>query len=46
VKKAMEKANRENTPKVIVLGENEVNQNMYKIKDMKSGEEEIVAFIF
>lgn len=46
VKKAMEKANRENTPKVIVLGDNEVNQNMYKIKDMKSGEEEIVAFIF
>ena len=46
VKKAMEKANRENTPKVIVLGENEVSQNMYKIKDMKSGEEEIVAFTF
>ncbi len=46
VKKAMEKANRENTPKVIVLGDNEVNQNRYKIKDMKSGEEEIVAFIF
>ncbi|HBI99781.1 MAG TPA: histidine--tRNA ligase, partial [Lysinibacillus sp.] len=32
VKKAMEKANRENTPKVIVLGEDEVTQNIYKIK--------------
>ncbi|WP_420798396.1 histidine--tRNA ligase [Lysinibacillus cavernae] len=46
VKKAMEKANRENTPKVIVLGEDEVTQNMYKLKDMKSGGEEISTFIF
>ncbi|WP_025117668.1 histidine--tRNA ligase [Lysinibacillus fusiformis] len=46
VKKAMEKANRENTPKVIVLGEDEVTQNMYKIKNMQSGKEEFIAFKF
>lgn len=46
VKKAMEKANRENTPPVIVLGEDEVTQNMYKIKNMQSGKEEVIAFKF
>lgn len=46
VKKAMEKANRENTPKVIVLGEDEVTQNMYKIKNMQSGKEEVIVFKF
>ncbi|WP_336638260.1 histidine--tRNA ligase [Lysinibacillus fusiformis] len=46
VKKAMEKANRENTPQVIVLGEDEVTQNMYKIKNMQSGKEEVIAFKF
>lgn len=46
VKKAMEKANRENTPKVIVLGEDEVTQNIYKIKNMQSGKEELIAFKF
>ena len=45
MKKAVERANRENTPKVIVLGEEEITQNMYIIKDMKSGEEEMKAFI-
>ena len=42
----MEKANRENTPKVIVLGEDEVTQNIYKIKNMQSGKEELIAFKF
>ncbi|MCK1989791.1 histidine--tRNA ligase [Lysinibacillus fusiformis] len=46
VKKAMEKANRENTPQVIVLGEDEVTQNMYKIKNMQSGKEEVIAYKF
>ncbi|MCT6815468.1 MAG: histidine--tRNA ligase [Lysinibacillus fusiformis] len=46
IKKAMEKANRENTPQVIVLGEDEVTQNMYKIKNMQSGKEEVIAFKF
>ncbi|MGE7599583.1 histidine--tRNA ligase [Lysinibacillus fusiformis] len=46
VKKAMEKANREITPQVIVLGEDEVTQNMYKIKNMQSGKEEVIAFKF
>jgi len=46
VKKAMEKANRENTQKLIVLGEDEVTHNMYKIKEMQSGKEEFVAFEF
>lgn len=37
VRKAMDKANRENVGKVIVLGENEINANKIAIKDMESG---------
>lgn len=38
VKKAMDKANREGYPKVIVLGEQEITDGVYKVKDMASGE--------
>ncbi len=44
--KALEKANKENFPKVIIVGEDEVNQNQYKIKDMVTGEEIIECFQF
>lgn len=46
VRKAMDKANRENIQKTIVLGENEVSANSYKMKDMHSGEEQLVNFVF
>ncbi|MCH7321970.1 histidine--tRNA ligase [Solibacillus sp. MA9] len=44
--KAMDKANRENVGKVIVLGENEVAANKIAIKDMVSGRVEEVEFNF
>ena len=46
VRKAMDKANRENIKQTIVLGENEVEMNCYKLKDMDSGEEQLVNFVF
>lgn len=39
IKKSFEFANRENIPYVIVLGEDEVNKESFKIKNMESGEE-------
>ncbi len=46
VRKAMDKANREKVKQTIVLGENEVEKNRYKMKDMASGEEQVVSFVF
>ncbi|UTR07004.1 histidine--tRNA ligase [Alkalihalobacillus sp. LMS6] len=46
VSKALTKANRENYRYVVLIGEDEVRNNQYKIKDMKSGEETVVAFQF
>lgn len=46
VRKAMDKANRENVGKVIVLGENEINANKIAIKDMESGCVEEMEFKF
>ena len=46
VRKEMDKANRENIKQTIVLGENEVEMNRYKLKDMDSGEEQLVNFVF
>ncbi|MFE3573157.1 histidine--tRNA ligase [Lysinibacillus sp. NPDC059133] len=46
VRKAMDKANREDIQKTIVLGENEVTANRYKMKDMNSGEEQLFNFVF
>ncbi|MGE7949280.1 His/Gly/Thr/Pro-type tRNA ligase C-terminal domain-containing protein [Lysinibacillus sp. NPDC093688] len=39
VREAMDKANLEDIQKTIVLGENEVSANRYKMKDMNSGEQ-------
>ena len=46
VRKAMDKANRENIKKTIVLGETEVSKDCYKVKDMDSGEEQQFSFEF
>ena len=46
IRKAMEKANRENVAKVIVLGQDEVRQNQYELKDMESGEVKKIVFKF
>ena len=39
VKKCFEYANKENIPYVIVLGENEINNKCFNLKDMKTGEQ-------
>jgi len=44
LRKAMEKANREGIAQVIVLGEREVADGMYEVKDMVTGEVEKVEF--
>ena len=38
IKKSMEYANKENIPYVIVLGEDEIKNNIFNIKDMNTGE--------
>lgn len=40
LQKAMEKANRENIGKVIILGENEIQSGRYELKDMQTGDVE------
>ncbi|MFL0583320.1 histidine--tRNA ligase [Solibacillus silvestris] len=40
LRKAMEKANRENIRKVIILGENEIKSGQYEMKDMQTGKVE------
>ncbi|MGE1165216.1 histidine--tRNA ligase [Peribacillus simplex] len=44
--KALDKANKENFRNVIIIGEDEVKSNQFKIKDMFSGEERIESFVF
>ena len=46
VGKALEKANKEKVRCVIIIGEDEVKNNQYKIKDMFTGEERIIRFQF
>ena len=46
IRKAMDKANRENIPFVIVLGEEEVTQGQYILKNMHTGESTIKRFVF
>ena len=46
VRKAMDKANREKVKQTIVLGESEIETNSYRMKDMDSGEEQLVSFVF
>ena len=42
IKKAMNTANREKIDKVIIIGEDELKQNSVTLKDMNSGEQELV----
>ncbi|GGH77269.1 histidyl-tRNA synthetase [Pullulanibacillus pueri] len=42
--KALERANKENISQVIIIGENEIKNNRYTIKEMKTGEERLEAF--
>lgn len=46
IKKAMEKANKENYSFVIVIGEEEVANNKYKLKNMQTGQETAIDFTF
>jgi len=39
LKKSLDFANKENIPYVIVLGEDEINNNNFKLKDMKNNQE-------
>jgi histidyl-tRNA synthetase len=41
VGKLLEKANKEGVRNVIVIGEEEVKKNQYKVKNMETGEEEV-----
>lgn len=45
LRKAMEKANRENIRKVIILGENEIQSGLYELKDMQTGEVEMFKIV-
>lgn len=44
--KALDRANKENIQKVIIIGENEVKRNQYVVKDMMTGEETVQIFLF
>lgn len=46
IRKAMDKANRENIPFVIVLGEEEVTQGQYILKNMHTGDSSTKRFVF
>lgn len=45
IKKCFEYANRENIPYVIVLGENELEEGKFNVKNMETGEEECVNLV-
>ena len=44
--KALDKANKEKIRNVIIIGEEEVRSNQYKIKDMQTGQERAETFLF
>ena len=44
IKKSLEYANREKIPYVIVLGNDEVSNNAFKIKNMTNGVETSIKF--
>ncbi|WP_102028941.1 histidine--tRNA ligase [Salirhabdus sp. Marseille-P4669] len=46
LRKALDRANKEGIPYVIIIGEEEVRNNQLKVKDMRTGEETVEAFIF
>lgn len=46
IRKALDRANKEKTRYVIVIGEDKVANNHFKIKDMLSGDERMESFQF
>lgn len=46
LKKSLDYCNKELIPYVIILGEDEVNNNKFKLKDMKLGKEYIIDMIY
>lgn len=46
LRRALHRANQENIPKVIIIGEDEVANNTYNIRNMETGEEEVRTFTF
>jgi histidyl-tRNA synthetase len=44
LKKSLDYCNKENIPYVIILGEDEINNQEFKIKDMINKEETIIKF--
>ncbi|MBU8567951.1 hypothetical protein KM914_16245 [Virgibacillus pantothenticus] len=46
LRKSLEKANRERIHYVIIVGEEEVKNNQFKIKDMFSGDERVESYQF
>ena len=46
VGKALDKANKEKIRNVVIIGEDEVRNNQFKIKDMFSGDERTEAYLF
>lgn len=42
----LEKANKEKVPNVIIIGEDEINKNQYKVKDMQAGGERLESYRF
>lgn len=44
VKKALDYANRENIPYVIILGENEIENKTFNVKEMSTGKEYKISF--
>lgn len=46
LRKALDRANKEHFEKVIIIGEDEVKNNYYKVRDMRTGEETVKAYAF
>ena len=42
--KALDKANKENINNVVIIGEEEVKHNQYRVKNMLTGEEQTIAY--
>lgn len=46
LRRSLEKADKEKIRNVIIIGEDEVKQNQFKIKDMFTGEEKVEKYLF
>ena len=44
LKKSLDFANKENIPYVIILGDDEIKNNSFKLKNMIENKEEIISF--